>query len=358
VEFSEAGDPASPRLRRVLLAFTLVASYEVLGEGEETGERGMVYNGRMSRVLVSGSVAYDRIMDFPGHFRDHFLAHKLHTINVSFAVEGVEENFGGTAGNIAYNLKLLGHEPEILSTAGSDFSAYRTYLEEKKISADAIHVDTSQLTSSAYIITDKADNQIAAFSFGAGKIAYGRLPKTEGAACAIVGAGNPDDMRVLPAHYRDKRLAYFYDPAQEIPILSADDLRKGIEGAAGLFGNDYEIDLIIQKTGWSEKELCERVPIVVVTLGESGSRVTTKEAAERVRAVGVSNVLDPTGAGDAYRAGFIAGYVEGQAPRVCAQLASAVAAYAVEKQGTQNHRFTLAELRKRYSDTYGENCPL
>jgi len=296
-------------------------------------------------------------MDFPGHFRDHFLAHKLHTINVSFAVDGVEENFGGTAGNIAYNLMLLGHEPQILSTAGSDFAAYRKYLDEKGISTGSIHIDTSELTSSAYIITDKADNQIAAFSFGAGKAAYGKLPDIGSAACAIIGAGNPYDMRALPAQYRENGVPYFYDPAQEIPILSADDLREGIEGAAGLFGNDYEIDLIMQKTGWNEKELCGRTPLVIVTLGESGSRIMGKEG-ERVKAVHVSEVLDPTGAGDAYRAGFIAGYLAEQPPRICAQIGSTVAAYAVEQYGTQNHHFTLPELKKRYEEAYGETLAM
>ncbi|MBI2610473.1 carbohydrate kinase family protein [Candidatus Kaiserbacteria bacterium] len=312
----------------------------------------------MSRVIVSGSIAYDRIMDFPGHFRDHFLAHKLHTINVSFAVEGVEENFGGTAGNIAYNLKLLGHEPSIISTAGSDFGAYRAYLEKQDIATELIHVDPSELTSSAYIITDKADNQIAAFSFGAGRAAYKTLPETESALCAIIGAGNPDDMRALPLHYKSRGLPYFYDPAQEIPILSADDLQSAIDGSAGLFGNDYEIDLIMQKTGWNEKELLARAALVVVTLGESGSRIMSKDSSVRVKAAAVEQVIDPTGAGDAFRAGFIAGYLSGQSPRICAQIGSAVAAYAVEQQGTQNHQFTLPELRERYQETYGENCPL
>src|SRR3989344_5395478 len=171
------------------------------------------YTFCMSRILVSGSIAYDRIMDFPGHFRDHFLAHKLNTINVSFAVDAVEENFGGTAGNIAYNLVLLGHDPHNISTAGSDFSAYRKYLEGEGIATDTVHIDTSELTSSAYIITDKADNQIAAFSFGASKRAYGDPGVTEGVACAIVGAGNPEDMRRLPAFYRERKIPYFYDPA-------------------------------------------------------------------------------------------------------------------------------------------------
>lgn len=314
----------------------------------------------MLRILVSGSIAYDRIMDFPGHFRDHFLAHKLHTINVSFAVDGVEENFGGTAGNIAYNLMLLGQEPYIVSTAGSDFGAYRTYLDGLGIATASIHVDASELTSSAYIITDKADNQIAAFSFGAGKAAYGEFPDVNGTACAIVGAGNPDDMRALPKYYREQGIPYFYDPAQEIPILSAEDLRGGIEGSAGLFGNDYEIDLIMQKTGWSEKELCGRTPLVVATLGENGSRITsvTKNSPLRVKAVQISDAVDPTGAGDAFRAGFIAGYLHGETPRVCAQIGSVVAAYTVERHGTQTHRFTMSELKKRYNEAYGEDLAL
>lgn len=308
----------------------------------------------MSKVLVSGSIAYDRIMDFPGYFREHFLPDKLHNINVSFAVDAVKENFGGTAGNIAYSLALLGHEPQIISTAGSDFAAYRKYLGERGITADTVHIDTSELTSSAYILTDKADNQIAAFSFGAGKVAYGVPPQTEGVACALIGAGNPDDMRALPAHYRARGLPYFYDPAQQIPLLSADDLRAGIEGAAGLFGNDYELGLIMQKVGWNEKELSAHTPLVVVTLGEKGSRIVSAGSVEEVKAVSVAEVVDPTGAGDAYRAGFIAGHLAGEPPRTCVQIGSCVAAYAVEQYGTQNHRFTLPELKKRYEEAYSE----
>ncbi|MBI4094017.1 carbohydrate kinase family protein [Candidatus Kaiserbacteria bacterium] len=311
----------------------------------------------MSRVLVSGSIAYDRIMDFPGHFRDHFLAHKLHAINVSFAVDGVDENFGGTAGNIAYNLKLLGIEPHIISTAGSDFGVYRKYLEGLGIDTAPIHIDASQLTSSAYIITDKADNQIAAFSFGAGKTTYGEQLDAD-APLAIIGAGNLEDMATLPVQYESRGVPFLYDPAQGLPRLSADDLRYGIEHSAGLFGNDYEIELVMKKTGWNEKELVARTPFVIVTLGESGSRIVSKESVERVKAVRVDSAVDPTGAGDAFRAGFIAGHLSRAGSRASAQLGSTVAAYAVEKQGTQNHRFTLQELRTRYQKTYGETCPV
>ena len=308
----------------------------------------------MPHILVSGSIAYDRIMDFPGHFRDHFLPHKLHAINVSFSVDGVEENFCGTAGNIAYSLALLGLTPEIISTAGSDFAAYREHLKQQGIVADTVHIDSSKLASSAYIITDKADNQITAFSMGAGARAYEPFPGTEGCVYAIVGAGCVQDMRALPAYYRKQNLPYFYDPAQQIPVLSADDLRKGIEGAEGLFANDYELELIIKKTEWTEKELCGHTSLVIVTLGESGSRIMTKNSTERIKGVHVSNVVDPTGAGDAYRAGFIAGYVREVSPEICAQIGSTVAAYAIENYGTQNHHFTLEDIQKRYEDSYGE----
>lgn len=312
----------------------------------------------MARILVSGSLAYDRIMVFPGLFKDHFLPNKLHNINVSFAVDSVEENFGGTAGNIAYNLALLGHEPCVISTAGSDFGGYRAYLKELGIPTDTIRVDTSELTSAAYIITDKADNQIAAFSFAAGKTAYAPLPERADVAHAIIGAGSLDDMRALPVHYRGLGLSYFYDPAQEIPLLSGDELRAGIEASAGVFGNDYELGLITEKTGWDEQELCARASLVVITLGEQGSRIVSKDGTDAVDAVKVRDALDPTGAGDAYRAGFLAGTVAHLSPKMCAQIGSTVAAYAVESQGTQNHRFTMAELKTRYEAAYGETFPL
>lgn len=303
-------------------------------------------------------MAYDRIMDFPGLFKDHFLADKLHNINVSFGVEGVEQNFGGCAGNMAYNFSLLGQEPIIIATAGSDFSTYKAYLDKRGIATKQIHVDDTDLTSSAYILTDKADNQIAAFSFGAGKKKYEPLPETEGIACAILGAGSIDDLKALPAYYRSKGLPYFYDPAQEIPLLSGEELRDGIEGSAGVFGNDYELGLITEKTGWDEKTLAQKSGMVVITYGEKGSRIVTKDGETKVAAAPIKEAVDPTGAGDAYRTGFIAGHLTEQSPKVCAQLGSIVAAYTVEKHGTQNHSFTLEEFKQRYQESYGEPCPL
>src|SRR3989344_5741517 len=182
----------------------------------------------MSRVLVSGSIAYDRVMDFPGLFKDHFLPDQLHNINLSFQVQTVADNFGGCSGNIAYNLKLLGEEATIISVAGNDFSRYEDYLRLLGIDTGTIHINEKLPTSMAFIMTDKADNQIAAFSMGAAATPYEPLPYTGSASFAIVSAGNPDDIRALPAHYRKEKLPYFYDPGQAILALSEDDLRNGI----------------------------------------------------------------------------------------------------------------------------------
>lgn len=312
----------------------------------------------MSKVLVSGSIAYDRIMNFPGLFKDNFLPDKLHNINVSFGVEGFAENFGGTAGNIAYNLALLGIEPKIISTAGSDFEHYKAHLKVHNIDPTPVHIDAGGFTASAFILTDKANNQITAFSFASGNTPYQPLPETEAITCAIIGAGNLVDMQALPEHYRSHNVPYFYDPAQQIPALGAGDLQDGITGAAGIFGNDYELNLIMQKTGWDMNTLLTKTPVIVTTYGEEGTRLQTKDGETRIGSVPADNVVDPTGAGDAYRVGFIAGFLQALPWDKCARIASTVAVYAVEKYGTQNHRFTREELATRYKMAYLEEFPL
>jgi adenosine kinase len=322
----------------------------------------------MSRVIVAGSIAYDRIMDYGGNFTDAIVADKLHALSVSFQVETIQENFGGCAGNIAYNLALLGGQSEIIATGGSDFGRYADYLKQQGIDPSSIHIDAFQLTSVAHIVTDKANNQIAAFAMAAGAKPYGKLPDTKNSACAILGAGNVPDTIALAAHAKQHDLPYYFDPGQALPVFSEDSLKGIISGAAGLFGNDYELGLIEKKTGWDQKQLLEKTPLVVMTLGGKGSRVMTsvqgrsasggKEGTINIPAVPVEKVIDPTGAGDAHRAGFVKGIIGGLSLKECGQLASTVAAYAVEHQGTQNHRFTMEELRERHKSVYGERLPL
>ncbi len=304
----------------------------------------------MSVIQISGSLAYDYIMNFPGLFREHFVHDKLHNINVSFGVDSHTRNFGGTAGNIAYNLALLGEKPTICAAAGEDFHPYKTHLERYGADTSAIKQSDTP-TASAFIVTDQANNQISAFSHGAMAHAYG-VPSV----CdrAIIAPGNLVDMQTLPDHYRTAKIPFYFDPGQSIPALGAVGLKSGIEGSEAVFVNDYELAMITRATNWGESDIVHRAKLLVVTLGAEGSRLITKDGQTRVRAAKVRELQDPTGAGDAYRAGFLAGVIKGYASNTCAQLGSVVAAYCVETLGTQNHHFTKEDVSKRYFETYGE----
>ena len=306
----------------------------------------------MNKIHISGSLAYDHIMDFPGLFKDHFIPGKLHNINVSFNIETYRENFGGTAGNVAYSLDLLGEDVSILATVGNDFARYRAYLDGLGIDTDSIHTNDTEVTASAYIMTDQADNQIAAFHPGALATPYGTdVPVIEN-SLAIISAGCLDDMRAMPDIYRGNGVHFLFDPGQTIPALTGNDLRNGIVDAHTVFANDYEFAMISEKTGWKEADVIRSAQTLVITLGGEGSRVITKNGEVIVKAVPATTLKDPTGAGDAYRAGYIKGLQLKMSPAECAQLGSAVAVYAVESYGTQNHHFTLTELNERYLNTY------
>ena len=311
----------------------------------------------MSQILVSGSLAYDRIMDFPGLFKDHFVADKLHNINVSFQVADLSEQFGGTAGNVAYSLALLGEQPHIIGTVGSDFVRYRTWMEKFGIETGSIRVFPDKPTSAAFIITDHADNQIAAFHLGAGGEAYGGKVETGNVAFAMVSAGCVSDMVFLPERYRQEKVRFIYDPGQAISALSGEQLRGGLSGAEAVIGNDYEIGLVLQKTGLTERGILEHIQTLVITLGDKGARVITRKEEIQVPAVPVENAIDPTGAGDAYCAGFIKGLLAKMPLETTAKFARAVASYAVESYGTQMHHFTIPEVAERYENAYGDRLP-
>lgn len=307
----------------------------------------------MSSIYISGSLAYDHIMDVPSLFKDYFLPDKLHNINVSFFVPNHAEHFGGTAGNIAYNLALLGEKSSIIATAGNDFDWYKKHLESAGVDVGSIHIADDKPTAFAYIMTDKADNQIAAFHPGANGIPYGAWKPEEG-SFAIIAPGCLDDMRAFPELYHGNGVRFMFDPGQVIPSLTADELRNGMTGAEAVFCNDYEFSLISTATSWKEADVVKTAKVLVITLGGEGSRVITKDGETRVKAAKISEIKDPTGAGDSYRAGYLKGLRLGWEPAKCAQLASVVAAYCVEQVGTQTHRFTSQELKERYEATYGE----
>ncbi|KND47202.1 MAG: adenosine kinase [Parcubacteria bacterium C7867-004] len=312
----------------------------------------------MARILIAGSLAFDRIMTFSGRFKDHFLPDKLHQISVSFFIDRVVEEFGGTAGNIGYNLALLYVSPHLVANAGTDFDKYDEYLTGLGIDTSTIGRIPDVQTASAYIMTDLSDNQITAFTPGACAEAYAGTALVAGAHLLHVSPTSDEDMLVLPEKARTAGVPYFFDPGQRMTSLPVETLRAGIEGADVLFVNDYELALAIERTGWNEAQIVERVRLLVVTLGAEGSRLVTREGESLIPSV-PAKAVDPTGAGDAYRAGFIAGYVAGLPDSTSAKIASTIAACTVETRGTQSHSPSRDDLKARYEGAYsGETWPL
>lgn len=312
----------------------------------------------MKPVLICGSVAYDRIMDFDGKFSEHFMPDKLHAISVSFFVSPPKEEFGGTGGNIAYGLSLLGGASDVIATVGADFARYEAHMKERGIGTTRLAHAADLPTASGYIMTDSADSQIAAFSGSALMRAYEESIPYANYAMAIVSPTNRDDMVRIAREAKAAGIPLIFDPGQQIPMLTGEELKEAIEGAAGVVMNDYELALVTEKTGWDEAALSSRAEFLIVTLGAEGSRIITKDGEERVTAVEVKEVVDPTGAGDAFRAGLLRGILLGLPLPIATRLGSVLGAYAVECYGTQNHRFTRDSLAARYVAAYQEPLPL
>lgn len=310
------------------------------------------------QIYISGSLAIDRIMTFPGKFQDHILPDKVHMLNVCFLVNGMEEKFGGTAGNIAYSMALLDECPRILSSAGKDFTAYREWLVKHGLPMDGVLDVPEDFTASAYITTDMSDNQITGFNPAAMNNSCGY--KFEGLeandAVGIVSPGNLEDMMNLPAFYRDKGIKYIFDPGQNTTAFSGEQLLSAIDGSHMLTTNDYELELIMKATGLDKAELLDRTEMLVTTLGEEGSRVLRKGEVINVPAVKAEKVLDPTGAGDAFRAGLLKGMSLGTDMETCCRIGATAASFCVEQKGTQEHSFTKDEFSARYENAFGK-CP-
>ncbi len=301
------------------------------------------------KILISGSLAYDRIMDFPGRFSDHILPEKIHVLNVAFTVNGLTEKFGGTAGNIAYSLALLGEKPIILSTIGRDYHNYYEWLEEHNIICEGIRIVDDELTACAYITTDQSDNQITGFNPGAMKyrMTFDLEKLDPDDTIAIVAPGNFDDMVGLCQEYKSRGIRYIFDPGQQLTSFDKVSILNCIDGAYILITNDYELEMIMEKTGLDRDALLTKVSIIITTLGELGSRVCTSDRVIEIPPVQIAKAVDPTGAGDSYRSGLIKGLVDGLDIEKCAAMGSACASFAVEYLGTQEHHFTIEEFQKR-----------
>jgi adenosine kinase len=302
-------------------------------------------------IIVTGSLAYDRIMDFPGYFSEHILPEKIHMLNVSFMVNSVKEKFGGTAGNIAYALSLLGERPVISSAIGHDYRRYFDWFAKNGISTDSIKIIENDLTAGAYITTDKANNQITGFHPGAMKCSseldFNQLNPKE--TIVTISPGNLSDMLTYPDLCKAHGIDYIFDPGQALPMLEGKDLLRVIEGCKILIANDYELELISNKTGLKKAALLKLAQTIIVTQGEHGSLVFTQDEEFKIPAVQVTKAVDPTGAGDAYRGGLISGLVHGKSIKDSAKMGSVCAAFCVEVYGTQEYSFTRAEFDARLS---------
>jgi len=313
------------------------------------------------RIFVTGSIAYDYIMVFPGRFRDHILPDKMHVLSVSFLVDSLTRRRGGTGANIAYNLGLLGEKPFLVGTVGHDFGEYRTWLESHGVDCRTVVVIAEEHTASCFINTDLQDNQITAFYPGA--MAHASFVSLADAGVAasdmvLIAPNDPRAMNRYSTECIEAGIPYLYDPSMQLPRLERADLEQGCRGARILAGNDYEFGMMAEKLGVSEAELRRLVPVTVMTRGEAGALITVDGEEFEIPAARPRAVVDPTGAGDAFRAGFILGLKKGFPWPVVGRLAALTAVHAIEQPGPQQHSYTLEEFLARYRENFGSSPEL
>ncbi len=306
-------------------------------------------------ALICGSYAFDQIMVFPDKFKNHILPDKVHMLNVSFLVPDMRREFGGTAGNIAYNLQLLGETGWPMATIGSDFAPYRSWMEEKGIVTTFLREVEDQYTAQAFITTDMDDNQITAFHPGAMNWAHlNQVGDAQGVSLGIVSPDGRQGMVEHAAQFAEADIPFIFDPGQGLPMFGKEDLLTFIDQATWITVNDYESALMQERTGLSVAEIAERVDAMIVTLGGKGSVIYTEGHRVDIAPVTVEHAVDPTGCGDAFRAGLLYGLMNKLEWKTAGQIASLMGAIKIETHGTQNHGFTMDEFRARYQKAYGE----
>ena len=305
-------------------------------------------------ALICGSFAYDNIMVFQDYFKNHILPDKIHILNVSFLVPKLRREFGGCAGNIAYNLKLIGGEPLPMGTVGIDFASYSEWLDKCGIDRRHVKVAEGTLTAQAFITTDLADNQITAFHPGAMERSADN--KVSDAAQATLGIIAPDGRQGMVEHaaqFKAAGIPFIFDPGQGMPMFDGNDLKHFIEQATWVTVNDYESELMQQRTGWSLEEISQHVEALIVTRGGEGSHIYTRSGRLEIPAAKPTQLVDPTGCGDAYRAGLLYGLMHKLEWSVTGRIASLLGALKIAHAGTQNHRFTRAEFAAAYQTAFG-----
>jgi adenosine kinase len=306
------------------------------------------------RTLICGSIAYDTIMVFPDRFKNHILPEQLHILNVSFLVPDMRREFGGCAGNIAYTLKMLGGEPLIMATVGDDYEPYDYRLTKLRLSQQHIRKIPNTFTAQAFITTDLDDNQITAFHPGA--MNHSHENHVQEAKDVKIGIIAPDGREGMLQHAREFHAAgipFVFDPGQGLPMFNAGELTEFVRMASYITVNDYEGQLLQDRTGRKLEELATSVKALVVTLGASGSLVITDGRRLEIPAVKPEQLVDPTGCGDAYRAGLLYGLAAGLDWKVTGRLASLLGSIKIAQRGGQNHRFTRDEVAQRYHEAFG-----
>lgn len=307
-------------------------------------------------IVVTGSIAYDYLMNFPGRFTEHILPEKLERLSVSFLVDDMVRHRGGVAPNIAYSMKLLGGDPVILGTVGQDFGDYRRWLEENGLRTDHIVEIPHKFTASFFVSTDQDQNQIANFYTGAMADAKHVSLASRGFSdtdLVIVSPNDPEAMLNYAEEARELGIPYAYDPSQQTARLSGEELRRSIPGAAYLTVNEYELAIIQEKTGWDLDAIRVSVEVLIVTEGDKGSVIFTQDEVVHIPTAPPERIVEPTGAGDAYRGGFFAARSAGLSWAVSGRVGALCSTYVLEQMGTSNHRFTLDEFIERYTRTFG-----
>ena len=305
-------------------------------------------------VVCTGSIAYDYLMSFPGSFSEHLLPDHLQRVSLSFLVDSMDKRRGGCAPNIAYTLALLGERPRLMATAGQDFDEYRHWLESAGVDTSLVKQVSGKFTASFFCSTDRDGNQIASFYTGAMAHAA-ELAFASAGPCdlTIISPNDPAAMVQYARECFDLGIKYIYDPSQQVARMGGDDIRGGLLGAYLVICNDYEYEIIREKTGMDAVAMLEHATAVVVTRGEQGARITLRDRTIEVPAVPPTAVVDPTGVGDAFRGGFMKGLAMGADYEVCGRMGSVAATYALEHMGGSSHTYTREEFWARYAQHFG-----
>jgi adenosine kinase len=313
------------------------------------------------KIALTGSIAYDYLMTFPGHFEEHFLPDKLSSISLSFLVDGMVKRRGGVAPNIGYTMALLGGNPLLIGTVGEDFELYQAWLEEQGVDTRGIKVIPDEFTASFFVTTDNANAQIASFYPGAMAFACQLSLEEwweEHPDLVVISPNDPEAMACYVREAKKLNIPYFYDPSQQIVRLSGEHLREGVKGAFALFVNDYEFGLIQKRTGLAREEILRHLDLLVITKGEKGSTIYVEDRGIEIPKVPPDGIVDPTGIGDAFRGGFLIGYSYHLPWELCGKMGSLAATCCLESDGPQGHHFTTEEFIRRFREHFDDQGAL